>query len=195
MWKTCFFNIINAVDDFVPETQGTFDICRNTILSKINKLESIFLSENDTTDNSFCHLIIFATVAYCDELLSLKAIEHNFNYKPMQVELFNVANAGDVFYEYVDSILQRKKNLDFIYLIYYFLLEHGYRGRYDLNNPKRLMYIRQLAFYIKPTIKVTKFAFNQDTKKNLLWAKVPKNIFAFSSFIVLIVTFFVTQYI
>jgi type IV/VI secretion system ImpK/VasF family protein len=63
---------------------------------------------------------------------------------PLQRELFQVDNAGEVFFETLDDILNKPQTIPLVYEVFYFCLNHGFRGRYNDNPVKITEYLRRL---------------------------------------------------
>ena len=81
-------------------------------------------SERDT------YLILFPIVAQIDEVvLSHYLGRVHSGWPSLQKELFQIDNAGEVFYEILDDILLKPQTPLFIFEVYYFCLNYGFRGR------------------------------------------------------------------
>jgi type VI protein secretion system component VasF len=63
---------------------------------------------------------------------------------PLQKELFQIDDAGELFYETVDDILRKPQTVPFIYEVYYFCLNRGFQGRYADNPVKINEYMKRL---------------------------------------------------
>jgi type IV/VI secretion system ImpK/VasF family protein len=101
-------------------------------------------SERDT------YIILFAVVAQIDELIQVNFLRTmNLIWPLLQKELFQIDNAGDVFYEILDDILQKPQTHTFIYEVYYFCMRYGFRGRYESNPVKFTEYLRKLQAKLK----------------------------------------------
>jgi type IV/VI secretion system ImpK/VasF family protein len=101
-------------------------------------------SERDT------YIILFAIVAQIDELIQTNFLRTmNMNWPLLQKELFQIDNAGEVYYEILDDILQKPQTHTFIYEVYYFCLRYGFRGRYENNPVKITEYLKKLQAKLK----------------------------------------------
>ena len=101
-------------------------------------------SERDT------YLILFALVAQIDELIQTNFLRTmHISWPLLQKELFQIDNAGDVFYEILDDILPKPQTHVFIYEVYYFCLRYGFRGRYENNPVKITEYLKKLQAKLK----------------------------------------------
>jgi len=101
-------------------------------------------SERDT------YLVLFPIVAQIDELIQtnfLRAMQTSWPL--LQKELFQIDNAGEVFYEILDDILLKPQTPIFIYEVYYFCLRYGFRGRYESDPVKVTGYLKKLQARLK----------------------------------------------
>ena len=115
---------------------------RAELRNQLDFLKTIFLEEHPERDT---YMILFAIVAHIDEIVQnniLRAM--NIDWPLLQKELFQVENAGEVYYEVLDSILQKPQTDPFIYEVYYFCLRYGFRGRYESKPATILEYIKKL---------------------------------------------------
>lgn len=101
------------------------------------------LSEEFTERDSY--FVLFPIVALFDELVQTRFLDVNqTSWPPLQKELFQIDDAGEVFYETLEEILQKPQTLPFTYEVYYFCLNHGFKGRYN-NNPLKISeYLKKL---------------------------------------------------
>ena len=84
-------------------------------------------------------------MAEIDELIQtnfLRAMQ--LSWPLLQKELFQIDNAGEVFYEILDDILIKPQTPLFIYEVYYFCMRYGFRGRYEGNPVKVTEYLKKL---------------------------------------------------
>jgi type IV/VI secretion system ImpK/VasF family protein len=101
-------------------------------------------SERDT------YTILFAVVAQIDELIQTNLLRAmNISWPLLQKELFQIDNAGEVYYEILDDILPKPQTNTFIYEVYYFCLRYGFRGRYESNPVKITEYLKKLQAKLK----------------------------------------------
>jgi len=91
------------------------------------------------------YLILFAVVAQIDEVIQNRFLQKmNTAWPLLQKELFQIENAGEVFYEILDDILLKPQTPLFVKEVYYFCLEYGFRGRYGGNPVKLQEYLKKL---------------------------------------------------
>ena len=96
-------------------------------------------SERDT------YLILFPIVAQIDELMQTHFLRvMQTGWPQLQKELFQIDNAGEVFYEILDDILLKPQTPSFTYEVYFFCIGYGFRGRYADNPVQVKEYINRL---------------------------------------------------
>ncbi len=92
-----------------------------------------------------CYLVLFPIVAYFDEHVKTSYLDENqLSWPPLQKELFQIDDAGELFYETVDEILRKPQTIPFIYEVYYFCLNKGFQGKYVDNPVKINDYMKKL---------------------------------------------------
>ena len=92
-----------------------------------------------------CYLVVFPIVAYFDEhIKTCYLAEKQLSWPPLQKELFQIDEAGELFYETVDDLLRKPQTIPFIYEVYYFCLSQGFQGKYADNPVKISEYMKKL---------------------------------------------------
>jgi type IV/VI secretion system ImpK/VasF family protein len=92
-----------------------------------------------------CYLVLFPIVAYFDEYVQTRYLDENqLSWPPLQKELFQIDDAGELFYETVDDLLRKPQTIPFIYEVYYFFLNQGFQGKYVDNPVKISEYMKKL---------------------------------------------------
>jgi type IV/VI secretion system ImpK/VasF family protein len=92
-----------------------------------------------------CYLVVFPIVAYFDEhIKTFYLAEKQLSWPPLQKELFQIDEAGELFYETVDDLLRKPQTIPFIYEVYYFCLSQGFQGKYADNPVKISEYMKKL---------------------------------------------------
>jgi type IV/VI secretion system ImpK/VasF family protein len=92
-----------------------------------------------------CYLVVFPIVAYFDEhIKTCYLAERQLSWPPLQKELFEIDEAGELFYETVDDLLRKPQTIPFIYEVYYFCLSQGFQGKYADNPVKISEYMKKL---------------------------------------------------
>jgi len=100
---------------------------------------------SETLAERDCYLILFAMVAHFDEYVQANYLSDTSQlWPPLQKELYQTDDAGELFYDTLDDILQRPQTLPLVYGVYYFCLNHGFQGRYNDNPVKITEYMRRL---------------------------------------------------
>ena len=109
------------------------------------QLEFLRAKLGETLAERDCYLILFAIVAHFDEYVQANYLSDSHEgWPPLQRELFQIDDAGEVFYETLDDILHKPQTLSLVYEVFYFCLNHGFRGRYNDNPVKITEYLRRL---------------------------------------------------
>ncbi len=129
-------------DGTVVETKDEIVRVRTDIRTKLDFLQAE-LSEEFTERDSY--FVLFPIVALFDELVQTRFLDvSQISWPTLQKELFQIDDAGEIFYETLEEILQKPQTLPFIYEVYYFCLNHGFKGRYNDNPLKISEYIKKL---------------------------------------------------
>lgn len=131
--------VIYTADDIVH--------IRADLRTHLDFLKSVLSEQYSERDT---YIILFAIVAQIDELIQTNFLRTmNMNWPLLQKELFQIDNAGDVYYEILDDILPKPQTHTFIYEVYYFCLRYGFRGRYENNPVKIAEYLKKLQARLK----------------------------------------------
>ena len=129
-------------DGAVVETRDEIVRVRTDIRTKLDFLQAE-LSEEFTERDSY--FVLFPIVTLFDELVQTRFLDVNqISWPTLQKELFQIDDAGEIFYETLEEILQKPQTLPFIYEVYYFCLNHGFKGKYNDNPLKISEYIKKL---------------------------------------------------
>jgi type VI secretion system protein ImpK len=158
MWKLKFYKIISDIDSYISSDEASFHKLVDTIHNDILSLQLILVNINYKTEKySQSHLITFALTAYCDEKLNIMAISSGLNHEMLQTRLFKTLEAGAVYYQYLEYILTQRSQVNAdLYWTYYYLLIHGFKGKYDSDKYfERSLYLRQLKILIMDSISLT----------------------------------------
>ena len=107
------------------------DIRKQLDLLRVKLLEQ--LSERD------CYLAIFPIVALFDEMIQVRVLKEEgiLSWPPLQQELFQIDDAGEVFFETLDDMLRKPQTLPFCHEVFYFCLSYGFQGKH-IDNPARI---------------------------------------------------------
>lgn len=91
------------------------------------------------------YYVLFPLTAHCDEVVKKMILESNqLEWPPLQQEFYQVADAGDLFYELLDNALSKPETLALVYEVYYFCLNDGFCGRYSVNPDMVANYLQKL---------------------------------------------------
>jgi len=95
------------------------------------------------------YYVLFALTAYCDEIAhSYLQQQKSPGWEPLQIELFNINDAGTLFYRYVELFRGRNDIPSLIFEIYYYCLKSGFKGSYITNPAARKAYLDELEAHI-----------------------------------------------
>ena len=99
---------------------------------------------------------LFPIVVYCDELVYGCTGGAAARWEPLQSELYEVDNGGEVFYSILDDRLRQEETNPLIFEVFYFCLSDGFLGMYQTDRKKIDEYKTRLAERIplKPTADV-----------------------------------------
>lgn len=115
---------------------------RSQLRSELDQLRTVLaerLSERDA------YLVLFPMVAHFDELVQTRFLGGDkLSWPPLQRELFQIDDAGELFFETLDDILLKPQTLPFILEVFYFCLNDGFLGRYNRNAAKIIEYMERL---------------------------------------------------
>jgi type IV/VI secretion system ImpK/VasF family protein len=101
------------------------------------------------------YFALFPVVVYADELVRAVARAQVTRWEPLQSELYDVTDGGELFFTYLDQLLVKADTHPVVFEAFYFCLSDGFKGMYA-GSPQRLDDIRErLALRIpKPTIEL-----------------------------------------
>jgi len=109
------------------------------------RLDFLRVKLAETLTERDCYLVLFPIVAYFDEHVKTRYLDENqLSWPPLQKELFQIDEAGELFYETVDDLLRKPQTIPFIYEVYYFCLNQGFQGKYVDNPVKISEYMKKL---------------------------------------------------
>ncbi len=131
----------SSSEDSVIISDDELVIIRNDIRTQLDLLRTQLLVELTERD---CYFVLFPIVVLFDELVQSQLFErHLISWPPLQKELFQIDDAGEVFYDTLEEILRKPQTLPFIYEVYYFCLNHGFKGKY-IDNPEKINEFKKL---------------------------------------------------
>lgn len=119
---------------------------RIKLRAQLDRLRSTIIELHSERDAYF---VLFPLTAHCDELVKKVILDINhLEWPPLQQELYQVADGGDLFYELLDNILGKADTLPLVYEVYYFCLRDGFYGRYGVNPDRISDYLKKLHSHI-----------------------------------------------
>ncbi len=131
-----------AEDDAASVGTETVVHIRSELRTQLDFLKATLAEQYSERDS---YLVLFAVVAQIDEVIQTRFLRTMQTSWPLlQKELFQLDNAGEVFYEILDDILLKPQTSLFIKEVYYFCLRYGFRGRYQDNPVKLSEYLKKL---------------------------------------------------
>jgi type IV/VI secretion system ImpK/VasF family protein len=96
------------------------------------------------------YYVLFPLTAHCDELVKKLILDtHPLEWPPLQQELYQVDDAGDLFFELLDNALGKPETLFLVFEAYYFCLQDGFCGRYSVNPDRLVDYLQKLRKHIR----------------------------------------------
>jgi type IV/VI secretion system ImpK/VasF family protein len=122
----------------------------NTILVQVRaeirkQLDLLRARLTDQFNERDIYFVLFPIVAHFDELIQINYLKEKYMEWPLlQQELFQVDDAGELFFETLDDILRKPQTNPFIFEIYYLCLSNGFRGKYADNQLRINEYLKQL---------------------------------------------------
>lgn len=131
-----------------PATIAMIDFVelRTRLRTELEDLRTTITEQHSERDAYFA---LFPLIAHCDELVKKMILDINhLEWPSLQQELYQVADAGDLFYELLDSILGKPETLPLVYEVYYFCLNDGFCGRHGGNTDKLFEYLKKLRSHI-----------------------------------------------
>lgn len=119
---------------------------RNRLRAQLDHLRTTLIEQHSERDAYF---VLFPLTAHCDEQVKKMILDINQQEWPsLQHELYQIADAGDLFYELLDTILGKPETLPLVYEVYYFCLHDGFCGRYGVNPDRISDYLKKLQSHI-----------------------------------------------
>lgn len=91
---------------------------------------------------------LFPLVVYADELVYAVAHDRAATYQPLQGELYEIDNGGELFYTIIEDLLRKDETIPIIFEVFYFCLNDGFLGLHESDPAKREEYKNRLAFRI-----------------------------------------------
>jgi type IV/VI secretion system ImpK/VasF family protein len=94
-------------------------------------IEQLRLSLEQALDKQYASHILFALIAYFDEEIQRHLLEKGQgNWVPLQKDFYGAYNAGNLYYETIDKILEDSQAPEIVFRVFYFILKKGFQGKY-----------------------------------------------------------------
>ncbi len=124
-----------------------------------HQLERLQLSLEQSLEKNHASLVLFALVAYIDEQMQAQILKQKQgNWVPLQKDFYGAYNAGDLFYETVDKLIDDPKTPPIVLKVFYFILKRGFLGRYSDSKT----HINKYLDILKEKIPVTSTHINKE---------------------------------
>lgn len=134
------------------ELQGLLQELQSDMTSQLNDLNTLFIEQIGELNASYS---LFPIVVYFDEIIQTTLSIEFISYwqQNFQKQYFQTDIGGDLFYERLEEILA-KRNIDiFVYSVFYFCLNDGFKGRY-VNNPQKIEDDKKQIAALVPAVEV-----------------------------------------
>jgi len=106
----------------------TLAAVREQINKNVKELQLFF--EQDL-DKNFSSLTLFAVVAYIDEIMQRHVLETGQGtWAPLQKDFYGAYNAGELFYETIDKVIDDEQVPPIVAQVFYFILKLGFHGKF-----------------------------------------------------------------
>lgn len=100
--------------------------------NKINEIvDQLRLSLEQSLEKEYALQIMFAVVAYLDEQIQSYLLEKGqANWVPLQKDFYGAYNAGTLFYDTIDKLVEEPSVPEIVFSVFYFILRKGFLGKY-----------------------------------------------------------------
>lgn len=133
MWPEISTCLKEVEEEKKKLTKGTInlDTLTSTRETISHLIEQIQVSLEQDMDKQSASLAVFALVAFVDERMQTHILElGQGSWAPLQKDFYGAYNAGELFYETIDKIIDDPKTPPIIPEIFYFILKKGFKGKY-----------------------------------------------------------------
>ena len=138
---------------------------RSRLKETLKEAHTYLLSR--TTERN-AYFVIFAFVAWLDETIQESRLSGDApDWYPLQVELFDITDAGTLFYNYIDYFLGRNDIPFVIHEIYFFCLKDGFKGSRIAEPELRHAYMQELIPEDQPPKIVDRSHLHEKAKKRV----------------------------
>ena len=104
----------------------------SAVRDNINRIiDQLRISFEQVLDKQYASQVLFAVVAYFDEQIQSHLLERGqANWVPLQKDFYGAYNAGALFYDTIDKLVEDQKVPEIVYEVFYFILKKGFLGKY-----------------------------------------------------------------
>jgi type IV/VI secretion system ImpK/VasF family protein len=195
LWKMIgTFNslLLPLREAYALSTMATIDLVelRSQLRSQLEALRT-FISERYSERDAY--FVIFPLTAHCDEVVKMMILDtQHLEWPPLQQELYQVADAGDLFYELLDNALTKPDTLPLVYEAYYFCLRDGFFGRYSIHPDRVTDYLVKIQKHIRLQPITTSPLISASTKRS--YFRIPNYSYYAGAGLVLVLIYFVLTF-
>ncbi len=102
------------------------------VRDNINRhIDQLRVSFEQILDKQHASQLLFAIVAYFDEQIQSHLLEKGQgNWVPLQKDFYGAYNAGTLFYDTIDKLVEDIQVPEVVYEVFYFILKKGFLGKY-----------------------------------------------------------------
>ena len=160
---------------------------RSKVRAQLEDLRAAFTEQYSERD---AYHALFPLTAHYDELVKKLTLDiHQSEWPPLQQELYQVDDAGDLFFELLDNALSKPETLSLVYEVYYFCLNDGFYGRYSAHPDRLAEYLHKLRNHIRlQPIAATSLPNPVPTKR--AYFRIPDYFYYCSAGLLLILVYF-----
>ena len=120
---------------------------RSDLRNKISDIQDLSLKILGT---KLSYYLIFPIVVYCDEILSNYFAYKGVDWPKMQLEIYNLEDGGERFFEITEQIIENPIYPEIIYQLYYMILKTQYKGKLiDAIKKDRQYYLKKIEEILK----------------------------------------------
>ncbi|HEU4412939.1 MAG TPA: DotU family type IV/VI secretion system protein [Polyangiaceae bacterium] len=115
---------------------------RAIVRQRLVELRAAFaevLSEHDV------YYALFPVVVYVDELVQISTRGEAARWEPLQGELYEIDNGGELFFTVAEDKLRQQETHPFVFEVFYFCLADGFAGMHQGHRKKLDEYAARLA--------------------------------------------------
>ncbi len=88
---------------------------------------------------------LFPVVVYCDEMVASIAPGQTLRWEPLQGELYDIQNGGEMFYQILEERLRKEETPPIVFEVFFYCLSDGFVGMYEGDPRKVEEYKARLA--------------------------------------------------